>query len=375
MHVLHVISGLGAGGAEAVLHRLVLHDKRAKHTIISLSPNGKYFELFHQANIIVLCFDRRDPFTSLLRIFIHITRSRPTIIQTWMYHADFVGTFLGLFFHIPVVWGIRNNSLDPTLHRTPTLILARLCAIFSYIFPAQIVICSESALQTHYRFGYNGKLMLHIPNGYNLSQHHSSGLDRKSLRRNLSIPSGVPLIINVARLDPVKDHKCLIAALAHLRDKGHTFKCLLVGSGTHYMTESLRKLISSLSLSDSIILYGPSDDIPSLFYASDLHVLSSLSESFPNVLAEAMSCCVPCVTTDVGDAASIVGDTGWVVPPSNPYALSEAIEQAFDKMSDLTLWSRLKSRCRQHIASNFSIDNMLDSYHRVWQSAISSTSF
>jgi glycosyltransferase involved in cell wall biosynthesis len=100
--------------------------------------------------------------------------------------------------------------------------------------------------------------------------------------------------------------------------------------------------------------------------ALDLHVLASLGEAFPNAVAEAMACGTPCVVTDVGDAAHIVGDTGWVAPPRNPEALAAAIEEAlltFERVPRETL----SSRCRARIVENFGMRRMTDSYSALWR--------
>jgi glycosyltransferase involved in cell wall biosynthesis len=102
-------------------------------------------------------------------------------------------------------------------------------------------------------------------------------------------------------------------------------------------------------------------------YALDIHILSSRSEGFPNVLAEAMACGTPCVTTDVGDAAMIVGDTGWVVPPKNPQVLANAILEAInEKQNNPLMWEVREQACRDRIVDNFSIEKMVAGYHQVW---------
>jgi glycosyltransferase involved in cell wall biosynthesis len=99
-----------------------------------------------------------------------------------------------------------------------------------------------------------------------------------------------------------------------------------------------------------------------------LHVLSSsFGEAFPNVLAEAMACGVPCVTTDVGDSAFILGETGWVVKPKEPETLANAIIQALqEKQTNNQAWLERKESCRKHILENFSIDKMINRYRFVW---------
>ncbi|MPX98375.1 glycosyltransferase, partial [Salinivibrio sp. VYel6] len=112
---------------------------------------------------------------------------------------------------------------------------------------------------------------------------------------------------------------------------------------------------------------GRRDDITAVMNGFDIFVLSSASEAFPNVLSEAMACGTPCVTTDVGDAAIIVGDTGWVVPPKNPQALAKAILEAMEeRQNNPQAWQARKRACRERIVNNFSIEKMVDSYHRVW---------
>jgi glycosyltransferase involved in cell wall biosynthesis len=100
----------------------------------------------------------------------------------------------------------------------------------------------------------------------------------------------------------------------------------------------------------------------------DLHILSSsFGEAFPNVVAEAMLCGTPCVVTDVGDAALIVGESGWIVPPKEPQSLANSIIQAFqEKQTNQQAWLLRKEACRSRIVDNFSMEKMKESYRRVW---------
>ena len=111
---------------------------------------------------------------------------------------------------------------------------------------------------------------------------------------------------------------------------------------------------------------GQRDDIPAVMNAIDLHVLSSSGEAFPNVLAEAMACGTPCVSTDVGDAALIVGDAGWVVPARNPELLARALGIALKKWQNRDVWVKLQQEARHHIVTRFSIERMTNSYNVLW---------
>jgi glycosyltransferase involved in cell wall biosynthesis len=154
--------------------------------------------------------------------------------------------------------------------------------------------------------------------------------------------------------------------LFDLSSMGHKFVCLLVGTGMSSNNEILMKLVNKFSVQDAVKLIGPRFDIPKVMASLDVHILSSGAESFPNVLAEAMACGTPCITTDVGDAALIVGGTGWVVPHSDPSALAHAIQKVFKEMKDSSEWNVRKEACRMRITENYSIERMITSYSRIW---------
>jgi glycosyltransferase involved in cell wall biosynthesis len=161
-----------------------------------------------------------------------------------------------------------------------------------------------------------------------------------------------------------------MAALACLRDSGISFRAVLVGNGVDRANSDLMAMVESAGLSDWIKLIGPRGDIPAVMSALDLHVLSSSAEAFPNVLAEAMACGTPCVSTDVGDAARIVSDTGWVVPPRNPDALAEALAKAIAAWRDAEGWRKRQQRARDHIAQEFAVDTMVARYRALWQECL-----
>jgi glycosyltransferase involved in cell wall biosynthesis len=105
---------------------------------------------------------------------------------------------------------------------------------------------------------------------------------------------------------------------------------------------------------------------------ADLFVLSSAWEGLPNVLIQAMACGTPNVVTDVGDSALVVGDTGWVVPPSDSAALAEAIEQAMEARRDPNRWENLRSAARTRIVERFDLAAMVEGYRRVWRLVVRS---
>jgi glycosyltransferase involved in cell wall biosynthesis len=130
-------------------------------------------------------------------------------------------------------------------------------------------------------------------------------------------------------------------------------------------------MVDKNGLNESVHLLGRRNDINDVMNGIDLFVLSSLSEAFPNVLNEAMLCGTPCVTTDVGDAAFIVKDTGWVVPSRDSKLLANAISQASqEKNLNKTCWLDKKDACRQRIINNFSLEKMVKNYQKVWADGI-----
>jgi glycosyltransferase involved in cell wall biosynthesis len=368
--ILHIITGLNDGGAEAVLYRLCTYDRTAEHHVISLTDHGKYGPLLEAAGVSVTSLHMPRGKITLLGLWKlwRITRkSQPDVVQTWMYHANLVGGVVGrLAAQQNIVWGVRNTTLVPGESRRSTILVAKLCAPLSRLVPRKIVYCAQRAREVHEALGYTNARMAIIPNGYDLSVFRPDAEAGQRLRYDLAIDPAEHLIGFVARYDPQKDHETLFGALSLLNNTGDCPKCLLVGTGMEVSNASLVKRVSDLKLDDRVILLGRRTDIPAIMNALDLHVMSSaFGEAFPNVLAEAMACGTPCVSTDVGDVAAILGGTGLIVPRRAPDALAAAISELLAEALG-SGWQHRKEAARNHILSNFSIQRMIKSYKDVW---------
>lgn len=370
-NVLHIITGLHDGGAEAVLYRLCTYDTSTTHHVVSLTGRGKYAPLLEERGIRVTCLGMPPGLVTpgaLWRLWRLLRRERPGLVQTWMYHADLIGGIVARLAGVrKVFWNIRNSNLDPQHSTRATILVAKACALVSRWVPTGISCCAQKAYEVHRDLGYvTGKMTL-IPNGYDVGRLAEDGNARQAVRREFRLPDDGILIGMVARFDPQKDHDNLLKALLIIRDRGLRFRCVLVGRGLEPSNQQLVGRISSLSLQDIVMLAGPRMDIPSVMNALDLHVLSSAyGEAFPNVVAEAMACGTPVVVTDVGDAAAIAGETGWVVPPRDPSALADALQEALT----LPTPERLERgrQARERIVSLFSMDTMVAAYHSLWNS-------
>lgn len=369
MRVLHVITGLSDGGAEAVLYRLVANDRNDVHHVVSLTGEGKYASLLQDvgASVTVLGMSAgRVSFVGLWRLWRVISDFQADILQTWMYHADLLGGLVGRIAGLPVVWGIHHAALDKEKESRITILTARLCALLSRRLPHRIVSCAISAANVHVSFGYDALKMVVVPNGVDLSRYYPDAIARQQLRMDWNLSENMPLIGMVARFNPVKDHANMVNALAILKQQGIAFRAVFVGMGMDGQNEEILKLIKSAGLDDIIELLGPRSDIPAVMNALDLNVLSSYSESFGNVLAEAMACGTPCVTTNVGDGVLVVDKTGWIVPPRDVGQLAIAMGSALQAWAEKSSWLWRQQQCRQRINDRFAIKAMVSRYRDVW---------
>ena len=366
--IVHIITTLDDGGAEAALYRLVLASGDESTHVVTLMGEGKYGALLKAASIPVTCLDMpagRITLRGLIRLWKVLRRTRPDVVQTWMYHADLIGGVVARLAGVRnTFWGIHNSILVPGQNARSTILVARLCARLSTLVPRAIICCARKAAEVHTALGYDADRMRVVPNGYDLSLFRPDSAQRAAIRSELDVGETV-LMGMVARFDPAKDYSNLLSALAILERRGTCPLCLLVGSGMEPSNDALMAMIDASNIRGRVVLLGRRGDIPAIMNALDVHILSSSAEAFPNVIAEAMACGTPCVSTDVGDVADIVGDSGWIVSPRQSEALADAIEAAVAAWTSDD-WSTRRTRARERIASSFSLEQMRRGYATVW---------
>jgi glycosyltransferase involved in cell wall biosynthesis len=273
-----------------------------------------------------------------------------------MYHANLIGGVAARMAGFRnVIWGIHNSDLNQDRNKRSTIIVNQICAILSYIVPQSIVNCSVNSMRLHCMQGYSSRKCVVIPNGFDITQFgYSDRITHHEYR-----------IGNVARMDPQKDHGNILHAFALVLKTHPGSKLILCGSNVTVDNVQLQAWINQYGVNDRVELLGPRQDIPNILNSLDVFVLGSCGgEAFPLVLGEAMACGVPCVTTDVGDSARIVGDTGWIVPPRDPQALASAIIEALAESFELR--ALRGHRCRQRILENFEISRVANMYYDLW---------
>ena len=369
MKIVHIITGLGDGGAEGSLYKLCIHDKKNNHLVVSLTNHGKYGPLLRKEKIEVytmnfpknfLIFSR---FINLIKL---LKKLKPDFVQTWMYHSDLIG---GLASRIAgfkkVIWGIRCSKMDFRYTNLSTIIIIKVCSFLSHFIPLKIVSCSFEAKKIHQKIGYSPRKMIVIPNGYNLKNFKISESMRFNFRKKYKLNKDFFLIGMVARFDKQKDHRTLLKSIFEAKKNLDSIKCILVGKNINKHNKKLINWIHYYNLKNNIILLGSRRDINSIMNALDLHILSSAyGEGFPNVLAESMACGTPCIATRVGDSEYILGKTGWIVKPNDYKSIAEKILILANESPKNRIKRSLSAR--SHIEHNFSIKNMIDNYNNLY---------
>lgn len=361
MKIVYIITGLSTGGAEIMLHKLLQRlDRRLfEPQVISLTSKGDVGPLIEALGIPVFALGMRrelpNPFL-LLRLVLHLRRLKPDIVSTWMYHADLLGGFAARLAGCSrVIWGLRNSDLSPDKSTRSTLLVARICAWLSPWLPTRILSCSSRSRHVHVALGYQADKTHVIPNGFDLARFRPDLTAHKGLRVELGLPVDVHLVGLIARFDPQKNHAGFMEVAEKVLLRRNDVHFVLAGTGIDASNLPLQKMIADRGLQTRMHLLGRRDDVPRVMAALDTLVCASTyGEAFPNVLGEAMACEVPCIVTDVGDSAHIVGNTGHVVAPHDMAGMAHRITDILNlpdkERRELGIQARLR------IQENFEID-------------------
>ncbi|MFK7910211.1 MAG: glycosyltransferase [Akkermansiaceae bacterium] len=368
--VIHLVNDLDFGGAQTILHRLAkgLHGKDFHQKVISVLPLGRLAPGFSESGIKVDTLNVRGLISGLagvLRMAKMIRREKPDILQTWMFHSALIGEIASLlaFRRTKVLWSIHHTKLGKESSKMTTRIIQRTLAFLSSFAPERIIYCSKSSLDLHHADGFAEKKSELIFNGTDESYYSPDDAACKNFRNEYGIPADAPLVGMAGRYHPQKDFANLLKAFALVQKEIPAAHLVACGPDVTRDTSALKELADCCPFPNQVHLIGPRLDMEKVYPALTIAALSSCEgEAFPLVLGEAMSCEVPCVATDVGDSALIIGDTGRVVQPRDHQALAAAtIELLAEDLFELGDKARLR------VISEFSLSRYVEAHASLYR--------
>ncbi len=365
MRILHVITGLGTGGAETALVQLIEGTRdAAAHAVVALGAGGPLARrLSSLVDVQVLnTGSERSTLASWRALRRYVSDFRADVLQGWMYHGNVAAALVAG--RRPILWSIRQSLPSITDERPGTRAMIRIGAVLSRR-PHAIIYNSRLSAVQHEAIGFSSRARTIVRNGFDAERFRPDPQARARIRHELGIAHTATVVCHVARAHPVKDHAGFATAVVPLLARNSSVHVLLAGRGIDPGHEAIAGLF--VHASTRVHALGERSDIPQLLAASDILCLSSRAEGFPNVVGEAMASGLPIVTTAVGDVAELVGTEGYLTPPGDPAALTTALETliAMDPSERAALGLRLRRRVREC----FSLGTVRQRFIDLWNDA------
>lgn len=361
MRLAFLIRSLEYGGAERQLLELVkaLDPQQFEISVVCFYGGGPLAEelLTHQVNLIDLGKRSRwDLFSFFWRLIWQFRQLQPQILHGYLGTANLLAVFLKpLLPKTKIVWGVRASDMDLDRYDWLSRLLFRWeCHLAR--FADRIIVNSQAGLNYHVACGFPKAKMTVIPNGIDTERFRPDPEAGDCLRQEWGIPQDAIAIGLIARLDPIKDHPTFLKAAAELIPTHPSLWFLCIGGGPEDYATSLQQMARELGIRQQLLWLGSQADMPAAYNACTIATLTSISEGFSNAIGEAMACDIPCVVTDVGDSAWIVGETGKVVPPQAPTELAAGWVELLGEMQD----SPNRQSPRQRIVDCFSVARLAE---------------
>ncbi len=376
--VLHFTPSVGGGGAETMLCNLIeaMSDSGWRQIVVAVHTGTTGCQAERVRRLADGFYDlessallRPALFSKLGKI---IQEEKPDVVQTWMHHSDFVGGLVARFCGVKnVAWGVHSRDIFrwPGESKLKAALFGTAIRAASHAVPGKIISCSTTAIDDHAAMGYPREKMTFIANGICTDRFVPSVIAGARTRQALGIPLDAPVIGFVGRFHPVKNLTLFFSAAAVLQQRMPGVHFIMSGGSPETLDEKARAAFDALPDKTTVHFVPFNSTTESLYPAFSLFTLSSDSEALPMTILEAMSCGIPCVTTDAGDCAQVIGDTGLVVPPGDQLALVSAWEKTLN--ADASTRAALSIRARDRIVSNFSITQVASQYDQTWRSMIS----
>ncbi|ASW01792.1 glycosyltransferase [Paraburkholderia aromaticivorans] len=382
MKIVHIISGLGVGGAEVCLCRFVEQSQKdsVQNVVISLSGEGDVAPRLRRSGCEVLALNMGKSWRTLyvlLELVRLVRRIGPDVVQTWMYHADLAGGLMVFISRLvdwfdlrrprstpTLVWGVHHTAFPRFREGFVLGAVARLCARLSSAIPDAIICCADAARVSHIKHGYCSKKIYLVRNGFDTELFRPCKSARDDLRMKLGLPADCRIVGIAGRYHAIKDIGNFIDAVAIVGAREPDIQFVMMGHGFSKGNGHLEDRIAVKGLESRVHLMGPTSNIQESLAGLDVFCLSSRSEGLPTVIGEAMSCGVPCVATDVGDTASLIGETGVVVPPKDSIRLADGILSIVNLSSEER--RELGQRARHRIVRHFPLHAACRGYLRLY---------
>lgn len=361
MKILHFITGLNVGGAEAMLAKVLEHQATAtpnwrSHVVSLARPGAIAPRIAAAADLQTLGLSEGRVTPGAVLQLDRITRAcEPDLVIGWMHHGNLAAWLAAqrLQSNVPLIWNVRHSVADIRNEKALSRIVLRLGAMLSRR-PAAIVYNAAVAAEQYRAMGYDPSRAIVIPNGFDCALYRPKPDARRALRQRLGIADRATLVGMIARLHPMKDPAMLVEAVHAARWKGADIHLLLAGQGMDDPPLDLARALAGAIPPDRLTLLGQRNDLPDLMPGLDILALpSAWGEGFPNTLAEAMACGVPCIATDVGDSGVVIGPAGRVVPPRDADAMAAALVELVEIGGEGR--SRIGVLARQRVCENYAI--------------------
>jgi glycosyltransferase involved in cell wall biosynthesis len=374
-YIFILIRSLNIGGTERQIIELVkgLDRKRFNITVGLFYNEGALIEdIKNMPWIHVISLNkagRWDIIKFFLRFIKLLKALQPDILYSFLPDANIVGLIAGRLSGVKqIIWGVRASNMDVSCYDWLSRISLRLSTLLSR-FPDAIITNSYAGREFHRSLGYNTNRMMVIPNGIatdRFKPDHSAGL---RVRDEWNIDEERITIGLVGRLDPMKDHTTFLQAVKIFDQKEYSVCFVCIGDGKEPYKSEIHSLCRRLGLNGSLIWTGERYDMIAVYNAMDIVTSSSsFGEGFPNVIGEAMACGVPCVVTDVGDSAIIVGETGIIVPPKDPQALADGWRSMLKHLDDKSY--SIKEKTRARMVSHYNCEIFIQRTSRMFLSLL-----